>query len=58
MLWRQWRREVTHCELFASIQALLAATKDFFDRYRPPAAAGALHPGRTPHDSCDVLSTT
>jgi putative transposase len=30
MLWRQWRREVTHCELFASLQALLAATKDFF----------------------------
>ena len=33
MLWRQWRREVTHCELFASLQSLLAATKDFFDRY-------------------------
>jgi putative transposase len=33
MLWRQWRREVTHCELFASLQALVAATKDFFDRY-------------------------
>ena len=33
MLWRQFRREVTHCELFASLQALLAATKGFFDRY-------------------------
>ncbi|GMV09913.1 MAG: hypothetical protein AMXMBFR55_16470 [Gemmatimonadota bacterium] len=32
MLWRQWRRKVTHCELFTSLQALLAATKDFFDR--------------------------
>jgi transposase len=33
MLWRQFRREVTHCELFANVQALLAATRDFFDRY-------------------------
>lgn len=33
MLWRHYRREVTHCELFASIEALLDATHDFFDRY-------------------------
>jgi transposase len=33
MLWRQFRREVTHCELFESAQALLAATREFFDRY-------------------------
>ncbi len=33
MLWRHFRREVTHCELFADIEALLAATHDFFDRY-------------------------
>lgn len=33
MLWRHFRREVTHCELFASVQALLEATRDFFDRY-------------------------
>jgi putative transposase len=33
MLWRQFRREVTHCELFATIEALLEATRDFFDRY-------------------------
>src|SRR3712207_1396860 len=32
MLWRQFRREVTHCELFGSIDALLAATQEFFDR--------------------------
>lgn len=32
-LWRQFRREVTHCELFASVIDLLDATKDFFDRY-------------------------
>jgi transposase len=33
MLWRQFRREVTHCELFASIDALVEATHDFFNRY-------------------------
>ena len=33
MLWRQFRREVTHCELFATVQALLRATSEFFARY-------------------------
>jgi putative transposase len=33
MLWRHFRREVTHCELFETVQALLEATRDFFDRY-------------------------
>src|SRR5919109_4003392 len=33
MLWRHFRREVTHCELFETMKALLAATRDFFDRY-------------------------
>jgi putative transposase len=33
MLWRHFRREVTHCELFASVTALLAAAVDFFARY-------------------------
>ncbi len=28
-----FRREVTHCELFPSVKALLAAAYDFFDRY-------------------------
>jgi putative transposase len=32
MLWRHFRREVTHCELFESIQALIKATQDFFER--------------------------
>lgn len=32
MLWRHYRREVTHCELFESIKALIAATLDFFRR--------------------------
>lgn len=33
MLWRHFRREVTHCELFVSVKALLQAAQDFFDRY-------------------------
>jgi putative transposase len=33
MLWRHFRREVTHCELFDSIDALIQATNEFFDRY-------------------------
>jgi transposase len=33
MLWRHFRREVTHCELFVSIKHLIAATLDFFERY-------------------------
>ncbi len=33
MLWRQFRREVTHCELLVSVEALLRAAHDFFDRY-------------------------
>jgi transposase len=32
-LWRQFRREVTHCERFASVDALLQAAHAFFDRY-------------------------
>jgi transposase len=33
MLRRHFRREVTHCELFASVKALLAAAAAFFARY-------------------------
>ena len=33
MLWRHFRREVTHCELFASVKALLVAAAAFFARY-------------------------
>lgn len=32
MLWRHFRREVTHCELFVSMTALLDASRDFFRR--------------------------
>jgi transposase len=33
MLWRHFRREVTHCELFETKRTLLAAAQEFFDRY-------------------------
>jgi putative transposase len=57
MLWRQWRREVTHCELFASLQALLAATKGVLRPLQPTTGRGALHPRRTPRVTPgDVLS--
>ena len=32
MLWRHFRREVTHCELFVSVKAMVAAAHDFFER--------------------------
>jgi putative transposase len=38
MLWRQFRREVTHCEFFTPLAALLQAAQAFFDRHnRCPA---------------------
>ena len=44
MLWRHFRREVTHCELFVTVKALLAAARDFFDRYnqRPNAVLSII----------------
>lgn len=33
MLWRHFRREVTHCELFQSVKVLIEAAYDFFARY-------------------------
>lgn len=33
MLWRHFRREVTHCELFETMAALITASYEFFTRY-------------------------
>jgi transposase len=33
MLWRHFRREVTHCELFESVKVLIEASDDFFRRF-------------------------
>jgi transposase len=33
MLWRHFRREVTHCDLFVTLKDLISASYDFFNRY-------------------------
>jgi transposase len=33
MLWRHYRREVTHCELFEFPENLIDASKNFFEKY-------------------------
>ena len=33
MLWRHFRREVTHCEIFETVKLLLEASYSFFNRY-------------------------
>lgn len=38
MLWRHFRREVTHCELFPTKPALLAAAQDCFARFNQSLA--------------------
>jgi putative transposase len=38
MRWRHFRREVTHGELLASLDALLKAAHAFFDRYNQDTA--------------------
>jgi putative transposase len=32
MLWHHFRREVTHCELFVTMAAVVTAAYDFFHR--------------------------
>ena len=46
MLWRHFRREVTHCELFVSVAALLQAAQEFFDRYN-----------RIPHQVLSIIGS-
>lgn len=33
MLWRHFRREVTHCELFTTVKELIEASYNFFNRF-------------------------
>jgi transposase len=33
MLWRHFRREVTHCEIFETVKLLIEASCSFFNRY-------------------------
>lgn len=52
LLWRHFRREVTHCELFPTVAALLAASADVFARYnRSPHRVRSIigsHPAELP----------
>lgn len=52
MLWRHFRREVTHCELFVSVKALIAASQDFFDRYNNHPERVLSIIGVIPKESC------
>ena len=49
MLWRHFRREVTHCELFENMHALLEATREFFERYNRSRNGCSPSSARTPH---------
>jgi transposase len=40
MLWRHFRREVTHCELFEAVDALLDASRSFLERCNQHVANG------------------
>jgi len=33
MLWRHFRREVTHCGIFETVKILIEASDNFFNRY-------------------------
>ena len=33
MLWRHFRREVTHCEIFETVKLLIEASYNYFNRY-------------------------
>jgi putative transposase len=46
MLWRHFRREVTHCEIFVNVKALIDAAYDFFFRYN-----------KTPHLVLSVIGS-
>lgn len=44
MLWRHFRREVTHCELFETVKVLIEASYNFFRRYN-----------QTPHQVLSII---
>ena len=52
MLWRQFRREVTHCELCASVNAVIEASLAFFRRYNTQPQKVHSLIGATPHLPC------
>ena len=53
MLWRQFRREVTHCELFVNVKALIEASLAFFRHYNTQPQKVLSLIGANPHFPCD-----
>jgi transposase len=52
LLWRHFRREVTHCELFVSVDALVAASHVFFERCNQQLDKVLSIIGSTPQNLC------
>ena len=50
MLWRHFRREVTHCEFFENMKALIGAAYEFFERYNHVRGAHSPSSVRTPQE--------
>ena len=50
MLWRHFRREVTHCEIFETVKALLTASQEFFDRHNQAPEKVLSIIGASPHN--------
>lgn len=48
MLWRTFRREVTHCELFETVKMLIEASLEFFRRYNETPERGLSIIGAKP----------
>lgn len=57
MLWRHFRREVTHCELYATVKDLLAASRDFFERHNQvPDRVRSIIGSRSTHQNLCVCT--
>ena len=52
MLWHHFRREVSHCELFVSVKALIEASLNFFHRYNTQPHKVLSIIGAPPHFPC------
>jgi hypothetical protein len=58
MLWRYFRREVNHCELFARIKILVTTTYDFFDRYNRSSRFSSRSSALLSQGVCERISCT
>jgi len=57
MLWRHFRREVTNCELYATVKDLLAASRDFFEWHNQvPERVRSIIGSRSTHQNFCVCT--